>query len=92
MIILFGFIFALIGANESNALIWTNQYSTNNSNNMTSWDHIYFSSTSYYANSVGDIQPLGHSKTLMSIETAISFLFHVVILGFLFSDPNYNKK
>ncbi|MCK4589060.1 MAG: hypothetical protein KAT77_01360 [Nanoarchaeota archaeon] len=86
-IVLFGYFFTLSSAYENNGLIWTNS----NTEIGSAWDYVYFSSSTYYTNSVGDIQPLGFSRVIMQTETAISFIFHVIILGFVVSTLRNRK-
>ncbi len=86
-IILCGFIFSLVSVNEKNALFLSDKTKV-----TLVWDYIYFSATSYYTSSLGEIQPVGLSRLIMIIETALSYLFHVIILGFLIGNLKDNKE
>jgi len=87
LIILFAYIFFFVSLNEKNALYWSDKAKLNNL-----LDYIYFSATSYYTSSLGEIQPFGSSRLVMIIETALNYLFHVIILGFLIGNLNDNQK
>lgn len=83
----FGVIYTFSSSYEGNDLIWS---SSGNRVDYSAWDYIYFSSNAYYANSVGDIHPIGLNKFLMQVESALSFLFHLIIIAYVIS--NLRKK
>lgn len=81
IIISFGYIYLLTPSFSESNLIFTNSNKTLG----IPWDYVYFSSSAFYGNAVGDIQPIGYNKLIMQIESAISFIFHIIILGALVS-------
>lgn len=88
LIVLFGLGFTTIEGFNKGHLILT----ASNSSLKSSWDYVYFSSSAFYSNSLGEIVPVGLSKTLMQIESAISYLYHTIIIGFVISAISNKKK
>jgi len=89
---LFGFSYSLAGG-YNQGLVWTSINSTKAPLD-SALDSMYFSSSVYYSSVAGDIQPVGFSKFLMQLELFLSYLFHVIILGFVIknTDLRRNKK
>ncbi|MFA6462028.1 MAG: hypothetical protein WCV90_07225 [Candidatus Woesearchaeota archaeon] len=87
-IILFGYIFALIGINHpENSLKFTGV-----NNTLNGQDYIYFSAVTFYSGALGDIIPLGYSKMVMVMELAFSYIIHIIILGIVISKFGYNSN
>lgn len=87
LIVFFGYIFTISSGFPDNGLVWTNSSMPVES----PWNFVYFSSSAYYGNAVGDIHPLGFSRGLMQFESAFSFVFHIIILGFIITSIKKNK-
>ncbi len=87
VIVLFGFVFTISTGFDGNGLV----YDKTTTNLFSSWEYVYFSSSIYYSNALGDILPQGYSKLIVQFESVFSYVFHIIILGFLISNF-YNKK
>lgn len=87
LVVLSGYLYTIASAYPGNGIIWAASGTT-----FTSWDYIYFSSSVYYSNALGDIFPLGMSKVIMQVESAFSFVFHIIILGAVISGWGKKKK
>ena len=76
IIVMFGYLHTLTQIDSESKLIFTNS----DEKLETPWDYIYFSSSAFYGNAIGDIQPLGYNKLLMQIESGLSFIFHYILI------------
>ena len=88
VILLFGFIFTFLEGFGIGSLVVSGSPEKIGS----FYEDLYFSSSAYYSNSIGDIQPTGYSRLFMQIESALSRLLHVVIIGFVISSFDKGKK
>lgn len=88
IIVLFGYGFSLLSGLEGQHVAWADS----NIEVESAWNYVYFSSSVYYSNLVGDILPLGYSKFLMQFESAVSYIFHIIIIGFIISNMGKRKK
>jgi len=86
-VVFFGYLYTIATAYPGNGLIWTGSGTT-----FAGWDYVYFSSSIYYSNALGDIIPVGASKVMMQIESAFSFVFHIIILGYVISELGKKKS
>ena len=90
VIVLFGFIFSIIGGFPPNALI------ENNTQVMNAWEITYFSAGNFYAMNYGDVTPIGPLMKLVSItELVFAVIFHIIILSFIiakFLNPPFKIK
>lgn len=77
-VVIAGFIFTLITPINGTDLVWADS----NESVDSAWDYVYFSSSVYYGNLVGDIYPVGYMKLAMQIESALSFIFHIIVIGY----------
>ncbi|MEK6917809.1 MAG: ion channel [Nanoarchaeota archaeon] len=81
-IVFFGFTFTFSQINYSNGTLVKN-----------AWDYIYFSSSTFYASTYGDIIPTGAlSKFLTQIEIFFSFIIHIFLVGYILSKPRKSEK
>lgn len=86
LVVLSGYLYTIASAYPGNGIVWTGSGTT-----FTSWDYIYFSSSVYYSNALGDIFPLGASKIIMQFESVISFIVHIIVLGYVVSGLDKKK-
>lgn len=91
-VILFGYVFAFFSAFNGQGIV---DYKTD-SKITELWNYIYFSSTTFYSTTFGDLIPSGWMIKLISqIEVVVSAVIHVIILGDLLSrrlDSQKNKN
>jgi len=79
LILLFGFIYTVTNALGQNIL---NQ---ENEKIQGTGEIIYFSLSVFYSNVI-EYYPVGFSKWIMQIEMIISYIIHIIILGYLISE------
>jgi hypothetical protein len=84
IILLFMFLYIFSTAFPPNSLQTSNQ---NLSINPSS-DYLYFSSTTFYSASYGEIYPVGNiMRFLTQLEVSISFILHVIVIAWILSKP-----
>ena len=77
VILLFGFTYALGSGWNQNKIIDNEQKVITNA-----WDFVYFSSSVFYSNVMG-YYPYGISRLITQIESASSFIIHIILLGYV---------
>ena len=81
IILLFGFIFSILGMNADNQI-----KGPDNQSIKGVWNYVGFSASSFYAINFGEV-PQGISRVFSYIEIAISFIIHIIILGGIINSP-----
>ena len=84
-IIMFGYIYTILGAFENNKI-----FDSEGKSIQSAWDYVYFSSSVFYSNTFGE-HPNGLSKLFVQIELGFSVVVHIIILGFVINSLS-NKK
>jgi len=79
LIVFFGLVYAILNGFPGQGLIYEDSATAIENTG----DILYFSSSIFYSNAIGDIIPQGYSKLLSQIETALSHVLHIILLGIL---------
>lgn len=78
IIILFSLFFAITNGLPESGIVYNSATPVNKT-----IDFIYYSAQVYHSTTFGDITPLGYSRLISFIELLISFIVHIIIIGYV---------